>query len=64
MSDTFKHLLSFAADPPEGGGGTKTTPIGSGQTLADVSTEDPAPTDPPENGGGGTESDSTDPAAS
>ena len=64
MSDTFKHLLSFAADPPEGGGGTKTTPIGGGQTLADVATEDPAPTDPPENGGGGTDPGSTDPTAS
>lgn len=62
MSDIFNQMLSFAADPPEGGGGTKSTPSGGG-LQADAATEDPpAPTDPPENGGG-TGSGTTDPSS-
>jgi hypothetical protein len=56
MFDKFIPTLSFAADPPEGGGGTKTKLSGSAFT-ADSTTE-PVPVDPPESGGGGTETSS------
>ena len=61
MFDKFNPTLSFAADPPEGGGGTKTG-LGSG-AISDLNT-DPAPqADPPESGGG-TESSTTSSASS
>lgn len=65
MSDIFKQLLGFAADPPEGGGGGTKAAISGGQLQAEETPDDPAPTDPPENGGGGTGTGSTtDPSSS
>ncbi|HXQ71821.1 MAG TPA: hypothetical protein VN844_15105 [Pyrinomonadaceae bacterium] len=50
MFDIAKKFLTFAADPPDNGGGTKKTPIsGSDSTNK---TEKPMPVDPPDNGGG------------
>lgn len=59
MFDKFFQTLSFAADPPEGSGGTKTK-IGSGFVTGDSAASDPPvlPADPPE-GTGGTETTST-----
>ena len=62
MFDKFFQTLSFAADPPEGSGGTKTKIGGSGFVTGDAVSSDPPvlPADPPEgSGGGGTESGST-----
>ena len=58
MFDKFNQTLSFAADPPEGGGGTKTGLGGSG-LVADLNTDETAPIDPPENTGGGTSADAS-----
>lgn len=55
MFDKFFQTLSFAADPPEGGGGTKKV-SGSGFTADSAS--EPVPVDPPE-GAGGTETNSS-----
>jgi len=59
MFDKFIQTLSFAADPPEGGGGTKTG-IGGAGISAPSTTDETAQVDPPESdGGGGTETSST-----
>ena len=58
MFDKFFSTLSFAADPPEGGGGT-TKISGSGFTSESSATE-PVPVDPPESGGGTETSSSSD----
>ena len=55
MSDKFNQVLNFAADPPDGGGGTKITPIGgSGATVQeeDSTADAPPPADPPDGSGG------------
>lgn len=57
MFDKFNTILSFAADPPEGGGGTKGKIGGSG-VISDLNADPPVPVDPPE-GGGGTDADET-----
>ena len=59
MFDKSFQTLSFAADPPEGSGGTKTK-IGTGFVTGDSAASDPPvlPADPPE-GTGGTETNST-----
>jgi hypothetical protein len=53
MFDKFFQTLSFAADPPEGSGGTKTK-IGTGFVTGDAAASDPPvlPADPPEGTGG------------
>lgn len=63
MSDIFKQILGFAADPPEGGGGGTKATISGGQLVSEADPTDPTPSDPPENGGGGTGS-TTDPSTS
>jgi len=62
MFDKFNQTLSFAADPPEGGGGTKTGLGGSGISSGST-TEETAQVDPPESDGG-TDTSSTTSASS
>jgi hypothetical protein len=59
MFDKSFQTLSFAADPPEGSGGTKTK-VGTGFVTGDSTASEPPvlPADPPE-GTGGTETTST-----
>jgi len=63
MSDIFKQILGFAADPPEGGGGGTKAAIGGAQVESEATTDGTAPSDPPEGTGGGTGS-TTDPSSS
>ena len=62
MLDRFNQTLNFAADPPEGGGGTKAA-VGGAPVQSDSATEDPTPADPPD-GSGGTGTSSTTPSNS
>ena len=52
MFDKFNQILSFAADPPDGSGGTKAA-VGA-PLLEDTTNPDPPPPADPPDGSGGT----------